>query len=69
MKTICFRLIATYQLERLGWSGLKDSYGQSIFVQCNKEGLHKPLAEVKKVWGPTEIVKRFTDGKPTKIFW
>lgn len=51
------------------WENLRCACGSYAFIQCDKSGKHKPFKEIKNVWLPMEIIKRFSEGKPTQIFF
>lgn len=49
------------------WS-LLGQFSNTVFVQCNKNGVHKPLKDIQMVWLLREVIERFSNGKPTQVF-
>lgn len=70
MRMINFRKVASSDLAKAhsAWTLLVRTEGPHVFIKCDKDGKHQPLEKVKNIWGPIEIIKRMSEGKPTKIF-
>lgn len=72
MRTIYYKQVQTDEIAK-AWgvppAFLRSTNGHNSFVQCNKEGINKPLNPKTTCWTGEDLLERVLKGKSIKIFW